>query len=233
VSDFSSPWDRAYLNGYLGYPAQGYTSAAEDEAYREGQLARTADESQQQTPAPYHDGTVIVPYQDGSIISLGAKESFKGNQGTYEADGGTAAGWVVGVFFVIGLLVLFSYIGDDDQSHSAQSTTTGSALSSAPAAGGSNGNDIGELSAFQAGAADRRAWESWFTRTSGDYQAGAEFWADERSLKEPAPCDAQSAAADSNIDLWIAGCRAAQGRLAPIDIRRNAVPEYRRGWNNP
>jgi hypothetical protein len=129
------------------------------------------------------------------------------------------------VFFVIGLLVLFNYIGNNDQSHSTASATTGSA--------GNNDNIISAPSAFQAGAADRRAWESWFASTSGDYQAGAEFWAGQRSLKKPAPCDAQSAAADRNVDLWIAGCRAAQERLASIDIRRHTDPEYRRGWNNP
>jgi hypothetical protein len=134
---------------------------------------------------------------------------------------------------VIGLLVLFSYIGNNDESHATPSATTGSAIASAPAATGNNDNIISEPSAFQAGAADRTAWESWFASTTGDYQDGAEFWAGQRSLKKPAPCDAQSAAADRNIDLWIAGCRAAQQRLASIDIRRKSDREYRRGWNNP
>jgi hypothetical protein len=217
MSDFSSPWDTAYLNGYLGHPGQGYTSADEYEAHREGQLARTADEAQNPTFVPDHSGTAIIPYQSRTPNS-------------YEADG-TAAAWVIAVFFVIGLLVLFSYIGS--QSHSTSSATTGSAISSAPAAAGNNDNIISEPSAFQAGAADRRAWESWFASTSGDYQAGAEFWAGQRSLKKPAPCDAQSAAADRNINSWIAGCRAAQERLAATDIRRHSDPEYRRGWNNP
>ena len=44
MSDFTSPSDRAYLNGYKGLPAQGYTSGVEYEAHREGQLARAADD---------------------------------------------------------------------------------------------------------------------------------------------------------------------------------------------
>lgn len=178
-------------------------------------------------------GTEVVPYQIQPENSLGIQESFNGNRSTYEAGGGKAAGWIAGAIFAIGLLVLFSYIGDDDRSHSTRSSTTGSAMSSAPAAGGSNGNIISVPSPFEAGAADRRGWGNWLASIGGDYRAGAEFGAGQRSLKEPTPCDARSAAADSNIDLWIAGCRAAQERLAPINFRRNMDREYRKGWNNP
>jgi hypothetical protein len=233
VSDIDPVLKRAYLDGYNGRPAQGYTTQAEYEYYREGQLAGAADGPQLPTLVPDQTRTEIIPYQSETGNFVNTQDSFTSNQTTYEADGSTAAKWVVGVFFVIGLLVLFNYIGSNDQSHSTASATTGPAISSAPAAAGNNDNIISEPSPFQAGAADRRAWESWFASTSGDYQAGAEFWAGQRSLKKPAPCDAQSAAADRNIDVWIAGCLAAQERLAPTDIRRHSDPEYRRGWNNP
>ncbi len=236
VSDIDPALVRAYENGYLGHPAQGYTSAAECEAHREGQLTQAADAAnaaQQSEYVPYQNGTAVIPYQSETASFLDNQESFTGNQTTYGTDGSTAAKWIVGVFLVIGLLVLVSYIGNNDQSHPTPSATTGSSTSSAPAAAGNNDNIVSEPSPFQAGAADRRAWESWFASTSGDYQAGAEFWAGQRSLKKPAPCDAQSAAADRNIDVWIAGCLAAQERLAPTDIRRHSDPEYRRGWNNP
>ena len=236
LSDIDPALVRAYENGYLDKPAQGYASEAEYQAHQAGQLQRAADaadEAQQPTYDPHQSGTAVIPYQSETASFLDNQESFTGNQTTYETDGSTAAKWVVGVFLVIGLLFLFSYIGNNDQSHSTASATTGPAISSAPAAAGNNDNIISEPSPFQAGAADRRAWESWFASTSADYQAGAEFWAGQRSLKKPAPCDAQSAAADRKIDVWIAGCLAAQERLAPTDIRRHSDPEYRRGWNNP
>jgi hypothetical protein len=80
--------------------------------------------------------------------------------------------------------------------------------------------------AFQQGLADRQGWEDWFGSQTGDYLAGAEYWASQRSERHPGPC----VRTDGNT-AWVAGCREAHGRLAPTDARRLSEPEYRSGWN--
>ena len=87
-------------------------------------------------------------------------------------------------------------------------------------------------SAFDEGAADRKAWEVWFATTSGATRAGAEFWADQRSLSNRVTCAAAARASTSDGPAWLDGCVAARGRLDPTDVRRSAEPEYRRGWNS-
>ena len=83
-------------------------------------------------------------------------------------------------------------------------------------------------SAFDAGLADRRAYEEWFTSLTGDFKRGVEYWAAQRSLPKPGSCylgDGTSAGP------WTQGCLAAQRRLTPTDVRRKAEPDYRQGWN--
>ncbi len=84
--------------------------------------------------------------------------------------------------------------------------------------------------AYGQGQTDRQAWETWFGPLTGDYRAGAEYWAGQRSLPNPGSC---SAAPSSTGADWTAGCFAAQQRLAPSDVRRKTEPDYRLGWNNP
>ena len=84
--------------------------------------------------------------------------------------------------------------------------------------------------AFQEGQADRGAWEAWFNSQSGDYRAGAEYWAAHRSVRNPGSC---TASPPSTSASWTAGCLAAQEKLTPLDTRRKTEPEYRLGWNNP
>jgi hypothetical protein len=84
-------------------------------------------------------------------------------------------------------------------------------------------------SAFRDGAADRQAWESWFADLTGDYRAGAGYWAAHRSDPKPATCYGAGA---KNLGDWTAGCLAAQQRLAPVDVRRKTEPDYRLGWNS-
>lgn len=84
-------------------------------------------------------------------------------------------------------------------------------------------------SAFEQGLADRRGWEEWFSSLSGDYRAGAEYWAGQRSTPRPESC---SGAAGQRLGEWISGCLAARERLASLDQRRRSEPEYRRGWNS-
>jgi restriction system protein len=83
--------------------------------------------------------------------------------------------------------------------------------------------------AFRQGQTDRQAWETWFGALTGDYRAGAEWWAGERSLPQPESCNAapRSTGAD-----WTAGCIAAQQRLVVPDERRKTEPDYWRGWNS-
>jgi hypothetical protein len=84
--------------------------------------------------------------------------------------------------------------------------------------------------AFQDGQADRQAWEAWFNSQSGDYRAGAEYWAGHRSLRN---LGSRTASPPSTGASWTAGCLAAQEKLTPLDTRRKTEPEYRLGWNNP
>ncbi|HEV2100908.1 MAG TPA: restriction endonuclease, partial [Stellaceae bacterium] len=85
-------------------------------------------------------------------------------------------------------------------------------------------------STFQDGQADRQVWEAWFNSQSGDYRAGADYWAGHRSLRNPGSC---TASPPSTSASWTAGCLAAQKKLTSSDTRRKAEPEYRLGWNNP
>lgn len=84
--------------------------------------------------------------------------------------------------------------------------------------------------AFRQGQADRQVWETWFNSQTGDYRAGAEYWAAHRSLPNPGSCNSSPQLTDDDRS---AGCLAAQQRLAASDVRRKTEPEYRRGWNNP
>lgn len=84
--------------------------------------------------------------------------------------------------------------------------------------------------AYRQGQTDREVWEKWFNGLSGDYRVGAEYWAGHRSLPTPGSC--ATAPSDSGPD-WSKGCFAAQGKLAPADVRRKTEPDYRLGWNNP
>jgi restriction system protein len=85
-------------------------------------------------------------------------------------------------------------------------------------------------SSYQLGQADRQAWEIWFGTVTGNYRAGAEWWAGHRSLPSPRSC---AAAPPSTGADWTAGCFAAQEKLTPSDLRRKGDPEYRLGWNSP
>jgi len=83
--------------------------------------------------------------------------------------------------------------------------------------------------AFQQGRADRQAWETWFGGLSGDFQVGAQSWAERRSTPKPGTCYSPNGV---NLGAWTAGCREAQLRLGLADRRRKAEPEYRLGWNS-
>ena len=82
---------------------------------------------------------------------------------------------------------------------------------------------------FQDGASDRQAWEGWFNSLTGDTRAGAEYWAGQRSQRNPGPCERADAL---RSDDAITGCVTARQRLSVPDIRRKAEPDYRQGWNS-
>jgi hypothetical protein len=80
---------------------------------------------------------------------------------------------------------------------------------------------------FQAGMNDRYAWERWFNGLAdGQYKTGAAFWASQRSLPHPTSCNTMQSSRE-----FTQGCYAAKHELDPSDLRRNANPDYRAGWN--
>lgn len=80
---------------------------------------------------------------------------------------------------------------------------------------------------FLDGSHDRQAWEAWLRRLPiGLFRDGAFWWLDEHDKNSPRPC-----ASPSRDAQWVAGCRAAQGRLAESDVRRTTEADYRMGWN--
>lgn len=83
---------------------------------------------------------------------------------------------------------------------------------------------------FLQGEADRQSMEQWFNSLSGDFHAGAEYWAAQRNTPNPGSCYGSQGA---DLGQFTSGCLAAQQKLAPIDLRRKTDPEYRLGWNVP
>ena len=81
--------------------------------------------------------------------------------------------------------------------------------------------------AYAEGHADRVAWENWFNAQSGSARSGAEYWSGVRSTVHPAPCTAVN-----RDPAFVAGCQAAQQRLAAVDVRRKTEANYWWGWNS-
>jgi hypothetical protein len=84
-------------------------------------------------------------------------------------------------------------------------------------------------SPFDQGLADRAEWEQWVATLGGDFQRGAEWWAEHRSLPNPGGCAGPVAAMNQQ---FISGCETAKMRLTPTDIKRKSAVDYRRGWNS-
>ena len=81
--------------------------------------------------------------------------------------------------------------------------------------------------AYADGRRDRKAWEDWFKALAiGSYQDGALWWYDERGKAKPRGCVSRSGNPE-----WVAGCKAAQQRLAFPDIRRRTEAAYSSGWD--
>jgi DNA-binding helix-hairpin-helix protein with protein kinase domain len=118
-------------------------------------------------------------------------------------------------FAIVGVLVLIGVVVNLASSNKATSIAL-----SRPRA-----EPATEPTPFTDGQHDRQAWETWFTATTGDYRKGASWWARQRSLPRPGSCLALSGDARN-------GCLAAKDKLATSDVRRNANPDYWRGWNS-
>jgi hypothetical protein len=58
--------------------------------------------------------------------------------------------------------------------------------------------------------AAHREWEQWFASLSGDYKAGAAFWASQRSLPKPGSCRAPNGASRGDFTN---GCEVARAML--------------------
>ena len=89
---------------------------------------------------------------------------------------------------------------------------------------------LAQSPAYEAGQADRKAWEQWFDSLTGEYKSGAEFWAGQRNKPNPGSC---YGSAGETLGSWTDGCVDAQRRLATTDARRKNEPDYKLGWNHP
>jgi hypothetical protein len=76
---------------------------------------------------------------------------------------------------------------------------------------------------FQKGMSDRTAWQKWVDGFSGEFRAGIEWWASQRSMPNPGSC--------VGAPGFVAGCNQAKARLAGYDLLRKTQPEYKVGWN--
>jgi len=83
---------------------------------------------------------------------------------------------------------------------------------------------------FRQGQADRQQWETWFAAQSGDYLAGATYWASHRSIAGRAGCSGPDS--PTTGAAWTEGCSSALQRLAASDQLRKTQPDYRLGWNS-
>ena len=80
------------------------------------------------------------------------------------------------------------------------------------------------------------AWEAWFAALPKFQQEGADYWAGQRSLKQPGTCTDGAAALPNDVPdqgAFEDGCQQAMNRLAPSDVKRKADPLYEAGWNAP
>jgi hypothetical protein len=85
-----------------------------------------------------------------------------------------------------------------------------------------------QSASFAEGLADRQSWETWLSGLPPDEARGAKWWATNRNSPGHTTC-ALAAADDA---AFAAGCMNAQGKLAPVDVRRRSDPEFKKGWNS-
>ena len=83
--------------------------------------------------------------------------------------------------------------------------------------------------AFQEGALDRTAYETWFSTLTGDVRLGASWWAENRSRAARNRLTCARPDVSPNFTL---GCSLTQTMLTPFDRRRLSETDYRAGWNS-
>jgi hypothetical protein len=76
---------------------------------------------------------------------------------------------------------------------------------------------------YQKGLADHTAWQGWVEQFSGEFRAGIEWWASQRSIPHAGTCDGSPE--------FRAGCEITKTRLAAYDKLRNVNADYKAGWN--
>lgn len=83
-----------------------------------------------------------------------------------------------------------------------------------------------DYTAFKNGKLNRIEWEQFFAHAVGDEIDGANWWAGQRSLKNPGICFYGPTKA------FRKGCDEARALLDPFDVQRKTNPAYRAGWNS-
>jgi hypothetical protein len=84
---------------------------------------------------------------------------------------------------------------------------------------------------FADGRSDRIVLQQWADSLTGQYKAGAEWWASVRSTPHPTRCEDQVNMNPTWNAAWVQGCVDARVKFTPYDARRNAEPDYKAGWN--
>ena len=82
---------------------------------------------------------------------------------------------------------------------------------------------------FRQGLADRRSWNDWLGRLTGNYQEGAIYWTEQYRLSAPGPCSAVSATHDDG--RFSAGCQEAKKRVTKY-TRLRRLSLYSTGWDS-
>ena len=87
---------------------------------------------------------------------------------------------------------------------------------------------LGPTAGYAAGRDDRRAWDSWLAGLRGASHDGALFAVGQLGVPHPVSCFGPNGA---SLGDFSRGCQAARQRLAPVEMRLRASPDYLAGWN--
>jgi hypothetical protein len=82
--------------------------------------------------------------------------------------------------------------------------------------------------AYASGRDDRRAWNTWLAGQSGPYRDGAVFALGQFEMARVASCYGPQGASRGDFTT---GCESARQRLAGVEVRLRANPDYAAGWN--
>jgi hypothetical protein len=175
-------------------------------AFSDGAATRAAESN----PRP------STPYSAPTHATVSSGYSGHRSRGNY-AGGSTVSSIPDGVSGLIGLAVIVGVLGGIF-GHGDNKTTQAEASTHV-------------YTAFEQGVSDRHAWESWFTGLSGEYRAGADFWATVRNNPYHGSCFSGPGQTSRASRL---GCVNAKQFFdnRRVDLRRVSNADYWRGWNN-